>query len=114
MHILTVCLGNICCSPYAACVLAHRGGPAVEVRSAGLRDKWVGMPAHRYMIAIAAAHGYDLRSHRATQMSTTLLEWADTVLAMDRAVLTELRGCTDEAIAGKLALFLGDQDVADP
>ncbi|WP_344394440.1 hypothetical protein [Streptomyces vastus] len=37
-HILIVCLGNICWSLLAA-VLADLGGGAVEMRSAGIRDK---------------------------------------------------------------------------
>ncbi|MGW3056427.1 arsenate reductase/protein-tyrosine-phosphatase family protein [Streptomyces goshikiensis] len=45
-RILTVCIGNICRSPLAAAVLAQRGGADVEVRSAGLCDKWAGGPAH--------------------------------------------------------------------
>jgi protein-tyrosine phosphatase len=114
MRILTVCLGNICRSPYAACVLAQDGGAAVRVRSAGLIDMWVGMPAHPSMIAVAADRGYDLSAHRAVQVRPDLMEWADVVLAMDRAVLTELRRLTDRATAHKLALFLDDRDVLDP
>ncbi|MFF7648922.1 low molecular weight phosphatase family protein [Streptomyces sp. NPDC007983] len=41
-RLLAVCLGNHCRSPLAALILAGLGGPAVEVRSAGTRDKWVG------------------------------------------------------------------------
>ncbi|MFC0438078.1 hypothetical protein [Kutzneria buriramensis] len=43
-RILTACLGNHCRSTFAALVLADRGGPAVELRSAGLvagrRSSW--------------------------------------------------------------------------
>lgn len=113
MHILTVCLGNICRSPYAASVLAHHGGATVSVRSAGLRDKWAGHPAHERMLHLAAARGYDLTSHRAVQVSPALLEWADIVLAMDRAVLSELHGQAGPN-TGRLALYLGNRDVPDP
>lgn len=114
MHILIVCLGNICRSPYAASVLTHHAGPPVEVRSAGLRDKWSGMPAHERMLELAAARGFELTTHRAVQVTADLMQWADVILAMDRAVLAELRSQADKTTAAKFALYLGDQDVPDP
>jgi protein-tyrosine phosphatase len=113
-RILTVCLGNHCRSPFAALVLASRGGAAVEVRSAGLRAKWVDQAAHADMIAAAAEHGFDLREHRGVQVSPDLLAWADIVLAMDRAVLTELGELADAPASAKLALYLENGDVPDP
>lgn len=113
-RILTVCLGNYCRSPLAAVVLAGRGGQAVVVRSAGLRTKWVGQPAHRDMLAAAAARGFDLYSHRGVHISPALMDWADLILAMDTAVLTELGTLADAHTATKLALYLGDRDVPDP
>ncbi|WP_327421686.1 low molecular weight phosphotyrosine protein phosphatase [Streptomyces sp. NBC_01230] len=116
MRILTVCLGNICRSPYAASVLSHHGGASVEIRSAGLRSKWAGMPAHERMLGLAAARGYDLTGHRAVRVAPDLLEWANVILAMDRAVLTGLRGQMDANTPRRfaLALYLGDRDVPDP
>ncbi|MFD5392136.1 low molecular weight protein-tyrosine-phosphatase [Streptomyces sp. NPDC059474] len=113
-RLLAVCLGNHCRSPLAAVVLADLGGPAVEVRSAGTLEKWVGHPAHPDMVTAAAAAGYDLTAHRGVPISPALLEWADTVLAMDAGNLTALRALTDEATAGKCGLYLGDRDVPDP
>ncbi|MEU6375493.1 low molecular weight protein-tyrosine-phosphatase [Streptomyces sp. NPDC046909] len=113
-NILTVCLGNICRSPYAAIVLQYGGGPAVDACSAGLRDKWAGRPAHEEMLELAAARGFDLTGHRATQVTTELMEWADVVLAMDHKVLDELRSQADPTVFGKMALYLDDQDVPDP
>ncbi|MCQ8193462.1 arsenate reductase/protein-tyrosine-phosphatase family protein [Streptomyces rugosispiralis] len=113
-RLLTVCLGNHCRSPLAALILAELGGPAVEVRSAGTRDKWVGKPAHAQMMAAAAAAGYDLTAHRGVHLTPGLLDWADTVLAMDGAILTALRALADETDAPKLGLYLADRDVPDP
>lgn len=53
------------------------------------------MPAHEQMLGLAAARGYDLTGHRAVQVGPDLLERAIVILAMDRAVLTELRGQMD-------------------
>ncbi|MGA5635043.1 low molecular weight phosphotyrosine protein phosphatase [Streptomyces lydicamycinicus] len=113
-RLLTVCLGNHCRSPLAALVLAELGGPAVEVRSAGTRDKWVGHPAHADMVTAAAAAGYDLTAHRGVHINHGLLEWADTILAMDGANLTALRALTDDTTGPKLGLYLTDRDVPDP
>ncbi|GIL32023.1 phosphotyrosine protein phosphatase [Actinocatenispora comari] len=107
---LVVCLGNHCRSPLAAAVLESAGCPA---RSAGLASKHVGRTAHPAMIAAAARHGYDLRSHRGVQVSTSLLDWADLILAMDRTVLTALHQIRSSG-AGRLDLYLGGHDVPDP
>jgi protein-tyrosine phosphatase len=113
-RILTVCLGNHCRSPFAAAVLARLGRGAVEARSAGIRDKWAGRPAHLAMIAAAAARGYDLTGHRGVHLSPDLLAWADVVLAMDHANLAALREVAGHLTARKLALYLGEGDVPDP
>lgn len=113
-RLLTVCLGNHCRSPLAALVLAEFGGPAVEVRSAGIRDKWVGRPAHARMVTAAAGAGYDLTAHRGVHITRDLLGWADIVLAMDTGNLAALRALTDEKTAPKLGLYLTDRDVPDP
>ncbi|GAA2118372.1 low molecular weight phosphotyrosine protein phosphatase [Actinomadura alba] len=113
-RILVVCLGNHCRSPFAAAVLARHGGAAVEVRSAGTRDKWVGKPAHPTMIAAAARCGYDLTGHRGVQADSALMEWADVILTMDRAILATLRELADARTVPKLTLYLDGQDVPDP
>ncbi|MCZ7458237.1 low molecular weight protein-tyrosine-phosphatase [Streptomyces sp. WMMC940] len=113
-RILTVCLGNYCRSPLAAEVLARLAGAAVEVQSAGIRDKWAGKPAHPMMIAAAAERGFDLTDHRGQQVTPELMEWADVILAMDGSNLRALLDLADEGTAPKLALYLGDRDVPDP
>lgn len=113
-RLLTVCLGNHCRSPLAAAVLAQQGGAAVEIRSAGIRDKHAGRPAHPLMIAAAWARGYDLTAHRGQQVDQELLQWADTVLAMDHSNLAALQDVADQRSRVKLRLYLGDQDVPDP
>ncbi|MGH3495308.1 MAG: protein tyrosine phosphatase [Sciscionella sp.] len=111
---MTVCLGNICRSPLAAAVLARHGGSAVESCSAGLRDKWAGQPADPAMIAAAARRGYDLTRHRAVQVNSDLIQWADLVLAMDVNVLAALLEMTAAADASKIESYLENGDVPDP
>lgn len=112
--LLTVCLGNYCRSPFAQTALTRRGGPTVAVRSAGLIGKWQDQPANPAMINAARRLGHDLTAHRARQITTEMLDWADTVLVMDAAVLTTLQAICGEENADKLRLYLGDRDVPDP
>ena len=114
LRILTVCLGNICRSPLAAEILTRLGGEGVDVRSAGLRGKWAGQPAHPLMLAAAAESGFDLAAHRGVQVTSELIDWADIVLAMDRTVLAELQELAGEHAASKLRSYLPDADVPDP
>ncbi|MFA3843550.1 arsenate reductase/protein-tyrosine-phosphatase family protein [Streptomyces aureus] len=95
-------------------MLSLRGGP-LEVRSAGLIDKWVaGGTAHPSMIAAASDRGYDLTGHRPAQVDKTLIDWADLVLAMDRSVLAKLHTIGGAESTAKVQLYLEDQHVPDP
>jgi protein-tyrosine phosphatase len=114
-RILVVCLGNHCRSPLAAAVLAHRGGTAVTVRSAALHaGHLAGQPAHPLMIKVGTALGYDLTGHRGVQLTAALLQWADTVLAMDRSILEKLQKQAHPGDLPKLRLYLAQADVPDP
>ncbi|MEU8034634.1 low molecular weight protein-tyrosine-phosphatase [Streptomyces sp. NPDC049099] len=112
--VLTVCLGNYCRSPFAALALAKRGAGELEVRSAGLIGKWEGEPANEQMIQAARRLGFDITGHRAQQLTREMLDWADSVLAMDASVLEVLREIADDGAQPKLGLYLGHSDVPDP
>jgi len=77
-----LCLGNICRSPYAAGVL-ERELPDHEVRSAGFLE--AGRPPPRQAVSVAAERGVNLVGHRSSQVTSSLLDWADVVFVMDRA-----------------------------
>jgi protein-tyrosine phosphatase len=113
--ILVVCLGNHCRSPLAAAILTRRGGPAVDVRSAGLHPRrHIDRPAHPLMITAAAELGYDLTDHRGAALTPELLTWADAILAMDQAVIAELQQRAGPADRPKIQLYLTGVDVPDP
>ncbi|HUY52451.1 MAG TPA: low molecular weight protein-tyrosine-phosphatase [Streptosporangiaceae bacterium] len=113
-RVLVVCLGNHCRSPLAAAALARHGPPGTEVRSAGLAGKHQGRPAHPAMIEAAAVLGYDLAGHLGAQVTSQMLDWADLVLAMDSAVLAELRRLAGDRASPELRLYLEGRDVPDP
>jgi protein-tyrosine phosphatase len=113
-RVLVVCLGNHCRSPLGAAALARHGPPGTEVRSAGLAGKHQGRPAHPAMIQAAAALGYDLAGHLGAQLTGQMLDWADLVLAMDSAVLEQLRALTAGRARPELRLYVEGRDVPDP
>ncbi|WP_394278724.1 low molecular weight phosphatase family protein [Microbacterium sp.] len=87
IQILTVCTGNICRSPLAAQVLAHRlSDLGVEVTSAGTRARADDrMPVEAAELALAAGVlAESSHAHRARYLTEALLQGPDLVLAMDR------------------------------
>jgi protein-tyrosine phosphatase len=113
-RVLVVCLGNHCRSPLAAAALARHATPGTEVRSAGLAGKHQGKPAHPAMTEAAAALGYDLAGHLGAQVTNAMLDWADLVLAMDSAVLADLRKLGGDRAHPELRLYAEGRDVPDP
>ncbi|MFV1988057.1 MAG: hypothetical protein ACC682_12310 [Gemmatimonadota bacterium] len=79
-HVLVMCLGNICRSPYAEGALA-RDAPGVVVRSAGFLDS--GRPPPRQAVSAGAEHGINLSGHLSAQVTHEAVDWADLVLVMD-------------------------------
>ncbi|MFF3127986.1 hypothetical protein ACFVRD_38140 [Streptomyces sp. NPDC057908] len=91
-----------------------RHHPEPKQRRRGLIGKWQDQPANPSVIKAADRLGYDLSTHRAQQITLEMLDWADTVLTMDTAVLETLRTiCTEDNVL-KLGLYLSDRDVPDP
>jgi protein-tyrosine phosphatase len=124
VRICFVCLGNICRSPAAAAVFAHKAaaaGLAVEVDSAGTSRYHLGEPAHPNTLSEAAQRGIEIE-HRARQFTSADFDRFDLVVAMDEANRRELsRLAPDDEARHKIVLlrsFVGDgsghQDVPDP
>lgn len=84
--ILTVCTGNVCRSPLAEQLLRNRlrDVSAIEVSSAGLQAL-VEQPMFDVTQEIARSYGVDdTDSHRARQVTETLLESSALILTMTR------------------------------
>lgn len=86
MKILMVCLGNICRSPLAEGIMAHKVkqlGLNWQVDSAGTGAWHTGeLPDHR-SIATARKYSIDITGQRARQLKPHDLERFDLILAMD-------------------------------
>ena len=126
MHVMTVCLGNICRSPAAEAVLVHRleeaGLDHVTVSSAGTADYHVGSTPHPESIAEGEGRGYAFTT-RAAQFAVDHFDEADLVLVMDAAneedVLALARTPADRMKVVRLGAFASDaaagvRDVPDP
>jgi protein-tyrosine phosphatase len=118
--VLFVCLGNICRSPTAHAVFAHRvasQGLAAHIRvdSAGTGDWHTGEAPDERSQLHARRRGYDLSPLRARQVTPRDFREFDFVLAMDRTNLAHLEGMRPASFAGELGLFLpyGGSDVLE-
>ena len=112
-RILTLCLGNICRSPLAEALLA-RELPEHTVCSAGLAAL-VGNPADPLSVEVAAAHGLDIRAHRAQQVSSWLCQQVQLIMVMEQAHKTQLEQ-QFPVVRGKVFSLgqFGQFDIADP
>jgi protein-tyrosine phosphatase len=126
MHIMTVCLGNVCRSPAAEAVLLgaleDAGLEGVTVSSAGTAGYHVGSPPHHHSVAEGEGRGYVFDSV-GRQFVADDFDEADLVLAMDSSneadLLALARTPEDEAKVVLLGAFATDPDagvldVADP
>lgn len=106
-HIVFVCLGNVCRSPYAARVaMARRNGPDLAVDSAGFIGPDRSPPDTA--LRVAKRRGIDHGDHRSKLLTPELAEKADALFIFDRYNVARLRtsfpGHADRMI------WLGDLD----
>jgi protein-tyrosine phosphatase len=88
LHVLMVCMGNICRSPTAEAVLRQRLDKAgladiVVVDSAGTHAHHVGSPPDPRSCDVAALRGYELTHLRARKVVQQDYDRFDLLLAMD-------------------------------
>jgi protein-tyrosine-phosphatase len=81
VHVLFVCSGNICRSPFAE-ALARSLAEGFEFSSAGTIAR-SGDPASAGGITVAAGLGVDMRGHRASHLTAEILADVDIVYAME-------------------------------
>ncbi len=123
VHVLFVCLGNICRSPLAEAafrVEAERIGLDAEADSAGTGDWHVGNPPDRRAQAAALRNGVDISGLRARQVGAEDFRHFDHIVALDESNLRNLKKLSPTNAHATLSLLLdhvpgrGGQAVADP
>jgi protein-tyrosine phosphatase len=117
LHILLVCMGNICRSPTAEGVLRAKVAQAglasrVVIDSAGTHNYHPGSPPDERSQEHALRRGYDLSPLRARQISEADYEKFDLILAMDWDNLALLQDDCPPAHAHKLKLLMRFADPA--
>jgi len=92
--LLFVCHGNVCRSPYAAAVFAHRISETpldvpVHVRSAGFIGP--GRTPPENALAVAAERGFDLSVHRSALLTPETIRAANVIVVMSAEQATAIR-----------------------
>jgi len=80
-HVLVICKGNICRSPFAANLLSAHPISA-QVLSAGL-EAGCDDPADPSAVRAASRRGMALDAHRTRRLTGTDIAWADLVVGME-------------------------------
>ena len=119
IHILFVCLGNICRSPIAEAVfrdLVTKEGVAdrFEIASAGTGDWHVGQPPHRGTREALKRHGIEQNGLVAKHVSQAMLDRAGYVVAMDDENVADLRAWRiDRQKVSRILDYAPDVEVRD-
>ncbi|ACL73459.1 Protein-tyrosine-phosphatase-like protein [Thioalkalivibrio sulfidiphilus HL-EbGr7] len=119
-RILVMCYGNIYRSPLVAAYLRRSlsGQDGIEIRSAGFHPKPGRRSPDDYVGHVRCLTGLDLSQHKSRVIEQSDLEWADSIVIMDRHnwhAITGL-GRVYEAKVVWLGAFLpgGPLEVDDP
>lgn len=122
MHILFVCLGNICRSPMAESVMAALLDQAgltdqVSLDSAATSSWEAGKPPHRGTVEELARRGVPLVETRSRPLNEADLQ-ADYIIGMDASNMDDIQAFLagrSQAVVAPLLTFSGqDRDIADP
>lgn len=108
-HVLVVCTGNVCRSPYIERVLAHElAGTGISVSSAGT-GALVGAPIEKHAAERARAAGASTENYAARQVTREMVAEADLIIAAAREHLGPLVQLYPRALRYAFALRdLGD------
>ena len=123
VHVLFVCLGNICRSPMAEAIFRdlvkkNNLSERIDIKSAGTGYWHAGERAHRGTREVLSRHGIDPVGLIAKQVTQADLDRADYIVAMDDENVAVLRSFTvDRTKLSRLLDYadnLNARDVPDP
>ncbi|MFS0862560.1 low molecular weight protein-tyrosine-phosphatase [Fredinandcohnia sp. 179-A 10B2 NHS] len=121
IHVLFVCLGNICRSPMAEAIfrnLVEKEGlqDQIQVDSAGTGNWHIGKPPHEGTQLILTKNKVSFDGIKARQVTKQDLQNFDYIIAMDAENLGNLRrmaGYDKTGFIGRLLDFVADSQIAD-
>jgi protein-tyrosine phosphatase len=112
MKILMVCLGNICRSPLAEGILAHKAKEAGlnwEIDSAGTNGYHTGEAPHRLSQKVAKMNGIDICQQRSRRFVAADMDRYDKIYAMADDVVDDIKRIAGAKFdPGKVTLFLNE------
>ena len=111
IHIVFVCLGNICRSPSAQGILEQKVAEAglsdrISVDSCGTAAFNVGKHPDPRAIAACNARGYSIGDQVARQICAEDYNKADYVIAMDNINMMSVKAWAPDDYSGELSLFM--------
>jgi protein-tyrosine-phosphatase len=114
-RVLVVCYGNIYRSAFIAEYLRGHLGERVDVRGGGFHQK-VGRPSPPDHVRMCAERGVDLAAHRSRCVDAADLEWADTIVLMDRHnwLALDAAGADPAKLVWAGILAGGPAEIVDP
>lgn len=107
--VLFVCLGNICRSPTAEGVFAHKASKIrveLTIDSAGTAGFHTGASPDKRSQNVAAKRGYNLSKLQCRKVNDDDFHKFDYIVAMDKANLQDLRRKCPEDLHHKISLFM--------
>lgn len=114
--VLFVCVGNVCRSPMAACILkAQLPDKTFTVSSAGI-NAMVDEPMDALACEVLKKHGYPDIEHKATQLQRAHVQDADLILVMEKNLIDVVLRLSPEA-RGKtftMGKWQDDRAIPDP
>lgn len=115
-RILVVCVGNICRSPTAECLLHHAlHDKGFTVSSAGL-SAVKGSGVEKNAASVLENNGYQWANHIARQLNRQIINENDLILVMEQRHLQDVLKIAPEA-RGKtflLGKWIDNQEIPDP
>ena len=123
IHILFVCLGNICRSPMAEFVMKdlvkkHRLSDRIHIASAATSTWEIGNPVHHGTRTKLAEHGISCKGKTARLLTKADYAAYDYIIGMEKSNLTDMLEILGSDPQGKLSLLLGwtgeQRGIADP
>jgi protein-tyrosine phosphatase len=114
-RVLVLCYGNIYRSAYIAEYLRVKLAGRIEVRGGGFH-KVVGRPSPEAHVRMCAQRGISLEAHRSRCVEAADLEWADTIVLMDRHnwLALDAMGADPAKLVWAGVLAGGPVEIVDP